>query len=223
MASESPVVAIDGPSGVGKSTIAEQVAARLDLPYLETGAMYRALGWKVLQLGIDPTDREAVEELAVKIDLEIAPGPGHRALVHLDGRPLVADVRSPAVSEATSQASVHPGVRREMVMRQRAFAHCQGAVLEGRDIGSRVFPDTPFKFFLTASPEIRIARRLKQLAISGESGVDRDQIATEVLARDERDQTRDDSPLKMDASYTVLDTGKLSIDEAVEAIVAAIR
>jgi len=221
--SKTLVVAIDGPSGVGKSTIAERVADRLDLPFLETGAMYRALGWKVLQLGIDPTDRAAVEELAMKIDLEIAPGPDHRAVIQLDGRPLEEEVRSPAVSEATSQVSVHPGVRREMVMRQRAFARSQGAVLEGRDIGTRVFPDTPYKFFLTASPEIRIERRLKQLAVSGASAVDREQIATEILARDERDRTREDSPLRMDASYTVLDTGRLSIDWAVDSIVAAIR
>ena len=222
MASKRPVVAIDGPSGVGKSTIAERVAARLDLPYLETGAMYRALGWKLLQLSIDPTDREAVEELAANIDLEVKQGIDHRAVILLDGRPLDAGIRSPAVSEATSQASVHPGVRREMVARQRGFARAQGAVLEGRDIGSQVFPDTPFKFFLTASPEIRIARRMQQLEDLGESAIDREQIATEVSARDERDRTRVDSPLKVDASYTVLDTGRLSVDDAVDAIVSAI-
>jgi cytidylate kinase len=222
MPTESIVIAIDGPSGVGKSTIAARVAQELDLPYLETGAMYRALGWQSLKKGIDPTDREAVEELARGLDLELAEAGGSRATVLLDGMSLDSTIRTPAVSEATSHASSHPGVRREMVERQRKFANQRGAVLEGRDIGTRVFPDTPYKFFLTAPREVRVARRLKQLEAAGRYPLDRETIDAEVAARDQRDQQREESPLMVDDTYIVLDTGDLSIDEAVERIVASV-
>jgi cytidylate kinase len=223
MPSDPVLIAIDGPSGVGKSTIAARVARELDLPYLETGAMYRALGWQLMKAGIDPTDREAVERMATEIDLELAEGEGNRAIVLLDGQPLDSNIRSPAVSEATSHASSHPGVRREMVERQRLFAYGRGAVLEGRDIGTRVFPDTPFKFFLTAPQDIRIERRIKQLAGIAADSLDREKIKVEVEARDERDRRREESPLTMNDSYTILDTGDLAIDEVVERIVGAVR
>ena len=216
------LIAIDGPSGVGKSTIASRVAQQLDLPYLETGAMYRALGWKLLRLGIDPADRDAVESLARELDLELAQGDNHRAEVLLDGEPLSPEVRSPAVSEATSMASSHPGVRKEMVARQRRFATTSGAILEGRDIGTRVFPQTPYKFFLTAPREVRVERRLKQLeGVDGEA-VDTSAIEAEVEARDQRDRDREESPLRMDSSYIVLDTGELSIEEVVARIVETV-
>jgi cytidylate kinase len=223
MPSDPVLIAIDGPSGVGKSTIAARVASELDLPYLETGAMYRALGWQLLRTGIDPTDREAVEAVAREIDLELIEGKGNRAIVLLDGQPLDSNIRSPAVSEATSLASSHPGVRREMVERQRSFAHGRGAVLEGRDIGTRVFPDTPFKFFLTAPQDVRVERRIKQLAKIEADQLDRENIEAEVEARDDRDRGREESPLTMNESYTLLDTGDLTIDEVVERIASAIR
>ncbi len=223
MPSDPVLIAIDGPSGVGKSTIAARVASELDLPYLETGAMYRALGWQLLRTGIDPTDREAVEAMAREIDLELIEGEGNRAIVLLDGQPLDSNIRSPAVSEATSLASSHPGVRREMVERQRSFAHGRGAVLEGRDIGTRVFPDTPFKFFLTAPQDVRVERRIKQLAEIEADQLDRENIEAEVEARDDRDRGREESPLTMNESYTLLDTGDLTIDEVVERIASAIR
>ncbi len=223
MPTDPVLIAIDGPSGVGKSTIAARVAQELGLPYLETGAMYRALGWQVLKKGIDPNDRQAVEELARGLDLELEAKFGDRATILLDGMPLDSTIRAPAVSEATSHASSHPGVRREMVERQRTFANRRGAVLEGRDIGTRVFPHTPYKFFLTAPREIRVARRMKQLEAVATRPLDREAIETEVAARDERDQAREESPLMLDDTYTVLDTGDLSIEEAVEAIVASVR
>lgn len=222
MAREPLLIAIDGPSGVGKSTIAEEVAARLNLPFLETGAMYRALGWKLLQLGIDPDDRRGVERVAEELDLELVKGRGAKVEILLDGSPLGPEVRSPAISDMTSRASSHPRVRREMVRRQREFARKRGAVLEGRDIGTRVFPDTPYKFFLTASTEVRVARRVKQLAALPEAELDREAIETEVAERDARDRSRPESPLRMDSSYTVLDTGNLSIEETVARIVGAI-
>ena len=222
MGSKALLIAIDGPSGVGKSTIAERVAARLDLPFLETGAMYRALGWKLIQLGVDPGNRCDVERVAEELDLELAEGPKPRVEILLDGDALGPEVRTPAVSDATSRASSHPGVRREMVRRQRQFARDRGAVLEGRDIGTRVFPETPFKFFLTASADVRVERRMKQLATLAEAKLDRESIESEVAARDHRDRNREESPLRMDPSYTVLDTGELSIEETVARIIESI-
>lgn len=220
MSSDAVVIAIDGPSGVGKSTIAKEVASRLRLPFLETGAMYRALGWKILQTGIDPGDRERVEKVAHDLDLELSVGADGDVVVLLDGAPLDARFRQPEVSEITSQTSSYSGVRRGMVALQRRLARVSGAVMEGRDIGTRVFPDTPFKYFLTAPQDIRVERRLQQLEASGARDLSREQIEAEVAQRDERDIQRQDSPLKMDDTYTVVDTAQMSVDQAVGLIVS---
>ena len=137
----------------------------------------------------------------------------------LDGEPLDSRVRRPVVSEITSQTSSYPGVRRGMVLLQRRLGLEKGAVMEGRDIGTRVFPDTPFKYFLTAPQEVRVERRLQQLRKSGATELSRDQIEAEVAQRDERDIQRQDSPLRMDESYTELDTAQLSVEQAVDLIV----
>jgi len=212
------VVAIDGPSGVGKSTIAGSLAQRLGLPYLETGAMYRALAWKALEGGVDPYDQAGVETLAENLGLELREYPDGRVEIRLDNQPLDKRIRAPRVPEITSLISSYPGVRREMVQRQRDFAQRRGAVMEGRDIGTRVFPDTQFKFFLTAPLEVRVNRRLHQLRAAGEAQLSREAIEAEVEGRDLRDSGRAESPLTMDGSYTVVDTGELSVEEAVDLI-----
>jgi len=217
------VIAIDGPSGVGKSTIAREVARRLQLPYLETGAMYRALGWKILQADIDPQDREEVERAAQELDLQLSVGSDGSVAVLLDGQPLDSRVRQPEVSEITSQTSSYPGVRRGMVSLQRRLALEKGAVMEGRDIGTQVFPDSPFKYFLTAPLEVRVERRLQQLEESGANHLSRDQIEAEVAHRDERDTQREDSPLTVNESYTVVDTDKKSVAQAVDLIVSDVK
>lgn len=216
------IVAIDGPSGVGKSTVARAVARRLDLPYLETGAMYRALGLEVLERAIDPEDRDAVEKLAaeVKIDLERL-GDGSFA-IRMNGEPVGGRIYGLAVTEVTSRISVYPGVREQMRRLQRACALVDGGVLEGRDIGTRVVPDTPLKFFLTADPEVRAERRWRQLQEADGGGPSLAEIEREVRERDERDSSRADSPLRWDDSYRVIDTGELGVEDVIEEIVREI-
>ena len=223
MTGDPLVVAIDGTSGVGKSTVARRLAVALDVPYLETGAMYRALGLKVDQMGIDPASRAIVEELASDLDLELRRNPDGTVDVLLDGRRLGEEVRQPRISEITSAISTYPGVRRVMVGHQRSFAESDGAVVEGRDIGTKVFPDTPHKFFLQAPLATRVRRRLKQLEELGQSNLNADELMREVSERDERDSTRTESPLTVNSSYRIVDTGSRSIEEVVQAILEEIR
>lgn len=223
MTDDPLVVAIDGTSGVGKSTVARRLAAALQVPYLETGAMYRALGLKVDQMGLDPANREQVEGLASDLDLELQRNPDGTVEVLLDGRSLGDEARQPRISEITSAISTHPGVRRIMVDHQRSFAQAAGAVVEGRDIGTKVFPDTPHKFFLQAPLETRVRRRLKQLEESGEANLSEEELRREVSHRDERDSTRSESPLTLNSSYRIVETGSRSIEEVVQLILEEIR
>jgi cytidylate kinase len=212
------VVAIDGPSGAGKSTVAKQLARRLDLPYLDTGAMYRALALKVLRMGIDPDDARTVEEAAVALELDLRLGDDGGYEVLLEGDSVEAEIRSSRVSDATSRISTHAGVRREMVKRQRALARQRGAVVEGRDIGTRVFPGTPYKFFLDAGVEVRAERRHRQLVESGQPTASMEQVRREVEERDHRDSHRRHSPLVSDDTYTLIDSSHRTVDEVVDAI-----
>ena len=218
MRNKPMIVAIDGTSGVGKSTVARRLAEELGVPFLETGAMYRALGLKVDELGLDPADRGAVERLAAELDLELRHRADGGVDVLLEGESLGERSRLPRISEVTSAISTYPGVRRVMVRHQRSFAEEMGAVVEGRDIGTKVFPDTPYKFFLQAPLETRVQRRLKQLEASGESELSEQELAREVAERDLRDSTRAESPLTVNSSYRVVDTGSRSVEQVVRAI-----
>lgn len=211
------IVAIDGPAGVGKSTVSRRLARRLGVPYLDTGAMYRALGLHVLQNGVDPADRAAVEAVTARAEVSLQAGEDGRFEVLLDGAPVEARIRTPEVSEATSTISTYPEVRRRMVALQQAAARRLGGVLEGRDIGTRVFPGTPHKFFLTARTDVRARRRLAELAAAGRD-LPFEQVLDDLERRDRRDSTREDSPLTHDASYTLVDTSDRTIDEVVEAM-----
>lgn len=216
------VVAVDGPSGVGKSTVARMLAQRLGVPYLDTGAMYRALGLKALRREIDPAQREPVEALAEDTDIGLEEEADGSFRVLLDGEPVGDAIRTPEVSAAASAVAEHPGVRRRMVTLQRAAAEHHGGVLEGRDIGTRVFPETPYKFFLDAHPGTRAERRYRQLRDQGKP-VDRAEVEQDLEARDRRDRERTDSPLTLDDSYHFVDTTDAPIEQVVAEMLAAVR
>ena len=216
------VVAIDGPAGVGKSAVARQVARELGLAYLDTGAMYRALGWKALRDGVDPHDAEAVAALAAAARFGLDPQPDGSVAILLDGEPVEPHIRELGVSEMASRLAARPAVRRRLVELQRELGRTHGAVMEGRDIGTVVFPDTPHKFFLDARPEVRVARRRDQLHAAGREVSPRE-VEEELLARDRRDREREHSPLSWDESYRHVDTSDLSVDEVVRQLVAAVR
>jgi len=215
------IVAIDGPSGVGKSTAARQLAQRLGLPFMDTGAMYRAVALRVLEAGVSPYEENAVVGIAGEADVRLGRREDGSFEVLLDGEPVEGRIRTPEVGEATSAISAYPEVRRRLVRLQQEAAGEFGAVLEGRDIGTRVFPDTPYKFFLDSRPEVRFQRRFEELAAAGRP-VSYEQVVEEITRRDQRDSTRADSPLTRDGSYTFIDSSDLTIDDVVEAMARAI-
>lgn len=220
---ERVVVAIDGPSGVGKSTAARRLSRRLGVPYLDTGAMYRAVALEVLEREVPLDDEEAVIEVArhVDIDLQLDPGTGG-AHVLLGGEPVEDRIRTPRVGEASSRISTYPEVRERLVALQRGFAERHGGVLEGRDIGTRVFPDTPHKFFLDARQDVRYRRRFEQLAEAG-ADASYSEVVVEIDRRDQRDSHRQESPLTYDESYQLIDTSDLTPDEVVDRMEESIR
>jgi CMP/dCMP kinase len=214
------IVAIDGPSGVGKSTTSKLVARALHIPHIDTGAMYRAIGLAALRRGLDVHDAEALEALTAGVVIEFQPGDPPRVL--LEGEDVTGLIRTPEISMAASHVSAIPAVRRVLVRLQQELGRRNGGVLEGRDIGTKVFPETPHKFFLTARPEVRARRRYAELVARGEPA-DLDTVLAESVRRDEQDSRRADSPLSYDESYTVIDTSDLTIDAVVDAIVRSVR
>jgi cytidylate kinase len=214
------IVAIDGPSGVGKSTTSKLVARALDIPHIDTGAMYRAIGLAAVRRGVDLRDDAALEQLASNTSIEFVPGDPPRVL--LEGEDITHLIRTPEISMAASHVSAVSAVRRVLVRLQQELGRRNGGVLEGRDIGTKVFPETPHKFFLTARPEVRAQRRYAELIAKGQPA-DYDTVLAESVLRDEQDSTRADSPLSYDESYTVVDTSDLTIDEVVAAIVGKVH
>ena len=214
------IIAIDGPAGAGKSTVARQVAAALGYTYLDTGAMYRSVAWKALQADADHTQEEAMEEVARNLDIRFMPlTPDGKQQVFADDDEVTADIRTPKVSDLTSRISAFPAVRRIVVEQQRRMGATAepGVVLEGRDIGTVVFPDAHLKIFLTASPEERARRRVKDLH---GRGIEADYVRTlaDQIARDTRDTHRHDSPLAVAPDAVSLATDGLTIPEVVAQI-----
>ena len=203
------IIAIDGPAGAGKSTVGKALAKRLGLEYLDTGAMYRAVAFAALRQGTAVTDDAAVAELARAMDLSVS-----EAGVFVDGVDATAGIRSRDVTEAVSAVAANTPVRDELRARQRQWADERGGgVIEGRDIGTVVFPDATLKLFITASPRTRAERRVAEI------GGDIDDVATSIAERDRRDMTRIDGPLRAADGAAVVDTTGLTVDEVVARIV----
>jgi cytidylate kinase len=204
------VIAIDGPAGSGKSTVARAVAERLALPYLDTGAMYRAVAFEAMRRGIDPGDPAPVAELARTVHLEV----GDEILV--DGVDATIEIRSPEVTRAVSTVAANPDVRRELVVRQREWvAERGGGVVEGRDIGTVVFPSAELKVYLTADDRERANRRSKEML-----DLHYDQVAADIARRDHIDSTRPASPLSVAEDAVCIDTTDRDIDAVVEEVLA---
>jgi cytidylate kinase len=206
------VIAIDGPAGAGKSTVAHRVADALGFTYLDSGAMYRCVALAALREGVDVDDGEALGELAWSLDIGF-----DRGSVRLGGKPVEGEIRSPEISVAASHVSVHPQVRQAMVKRQRELIAAADYVAEGRDIGTVVSPDAPLKVFLTASGEERARRRARQ---TGEPAAG---VLEEIEARDQRDSTREHGALKLAPESVELDTTDLSVERVVERVVELAR
>lgn len=218
------VVAMDGPSGTGKSTVSRRLARESSAAYLDTGAMYRAVTLAVLRAGLDPSSDEA-EKVAVDAaaDLRSVTDPSAPAVL-LAGEDVETQIRGPEVTGAVSAVSAQPAVREALVLHQRrlideGLAERGGIVVEGRDIGSVVVPDAPLKVYLTASEEVRAARRGAQDRKAGRLG-DVEQVLADVRRRDQLDTTRKTSPLQVAKDATVLDTDNLSVDDVLYALLA---
>jgi len=202
------VVAIDGPAGAGKSTIAKALASAIGIEYLDTGAMYRGVTFEVLRRGLEATDLDAVARIAREIDFVQT-----RDTLSVNGADATAAIRTPEVDAAVSHVAANSAVREEMRTRQRSWiTEHGGGVVEGRDIGSVVFPDATLKVYLVASPVVRAKRRVAQ------HGGDVDEIARAIAERDERDSTRDDSPLRRMPDDVIVDTSERSVDQVIDEI-----
>jgi CMP/dCMP kinase len=207
------VIAIDGPAGSGKSTVARRLADRLGLDYLDTGAMYRAVTFAALRRGIDPADTEPVEKLARVVDLEVTSDS-----VTVDGVDATIEIRGPEVSRAVSLVAANPGVRAELVRRQREWTHARGGgVLEGRDIGTVVFPDAVLKVYLNARPDVRAERRAAEV-----TDLDYETVAADMVRRDALDQGREADPLRRADGALEIDTSDMTVEEIVDDLVGRI-
>lgn len=212
------VIAIDGPAGSGKSTLAALLARKYNYTNIETGAMYRALAFKALREGVPLDDEKKLAELADDSRIELVPNPeGNRVL--LDGRDVTERLRSQEVTDAASKVSVHPAVREWMVAAQRKMGAGGGIVMEGRDIGTKVFPDAEIKIFLDAAPEIRGTRRFQQ---SPAAATHEASVVAELQARDQRDRTRANSPLVPATDAVLIDSTYLTLDQVLARAVEVI-
>ena len=206
------VIAIDGPAGSGKSTVARRVADRLGLDYLDTGAMYRAVAFEAIRRGVDPDDQPRVAELARSIDLQV------EDKVMVNGADATVEIRGPEVTRAVSTVAANPEVRHELVLRQREWAEARGGgVVEGRDIGTVVFPAAQVKIYLTASEDERANRRGREMLER-----DYDRVAADIARRDRIDSTRAASPLAVADDAVTLDTTELDADQVVDAVLSLV-
>lgn len=216
-----PNIAIDGPAGAGKSTVAKLVAKELGFLYIDTGAMYRAVALQALREGIDLEDGEDLARLAAVTSVSLEPGADGSMRVFLNGEDVTEEIRSPDVSRIVSLVARVPAVRKRLVELQRAMASKGGVVMEGRDIGTVVLPDARVKVFLTASPEERARRRREELAAKGYS-MDQRRMEEEILARDRMDSSRETSPLAPAPDAEIIDCSSLPVEQVVKMITARV-
>ena len=217
MSTRRLIIAIDGPSGAGKGTVAREIARRLGYNHLDTGAMYRAVAWKALHDQLPLDNEDAVAALATRAALDVGPS------VVIDGHDVTTAIRTPEIDRAAAATARLPKVRAALVERQRKEGESGGIVMEGRDIGSVVFPNAEVKIYLDASPEERARRRAADPAHGlsrADAAVD---VATEMAARDQSDRTRSTSPLTIPKDAIELDTTGLSIDETVDQVLAIVN
>ncbi len=220
MGTKKLVIAIDGPSGAGKSTIAKLIARGLGYTYIDTGAMYRAIGWKAKQEGVDPRDERSLAELCIRTEVTIGyDADGQR--VYVDGRDVTGEIRTPEMGMMASAVSASPSVRARLLTLQRNLGANGGVVMDGRDIGTVVFPRADAKFYLDASPEERGRRRYAELKAKGMS-VELAPITEEIRARDLQDSNREHAPLRRAADAEYIDSSAMTIEEVVQTILRTI-
>lgn len=210
-------IALDGPSGAGKSTVAKAVAQQLDILYLDTGAMYRAIGLSILRAGIDLADAQSIADAADSIAIDVRYQNGAQR-VYLAGEDVSEAIRTPDASRAASSVSAVPRVREVLVAMQRKIAEGIDVIMDGRDIGTHVLPNASIKVFLVAAPEVRARRRYDELRAKG-SDEPYEKVLQDMIERDKNDSTRAASPLRKADDAIELDTSGLSIDEVVQAVV----
>jgi cytidylate kinase len=215
------IIAVDGPVGAGKSTAARLLAKRLGYRYIDSGAMYRALSWKALRAGLDLDDEQCLRRLADETSIVIEPV-GDRELILVDGQEVSRQIREREVEQATSKISTHPSVRCVMVTHQRHMAAQGGVVMDGRDIGTVVFPNADVKFYLTARAEVRTRRRYLEAQAAGATRKI-DELAEEIKLRDARDMGRRASPLRKADEAVTIDTSDLAVSQVVDAMEEEIR
>ena len=210
-------IAIDGPAGAGKSTVAKQVAKKLEFVYVDTGAMYRAIGLDCIRKGVDPMDEKAVVSVAENSDVTISYVNGEQAVI-LNGENVNGYIRTPEIGDAASKVSVYKRVREILVLLQQNLTSKSSVVMDGRDIASVVLPNADVKIYLDASVEVRAKRRFDELVAKGENA-DLKTIEEEVRERDYRDMHRDNSPLVRVPEAVLIDSSKMSVDEVVNEII----
>jgi cytidylate kinase len=216
---KKPVIAIDGPAGAGKSTLARGLAKALKLTYIDTGAMYRSVAWKALRMGADLDDPKALARLAGKLDIGFRPCRGGQK-VFADGVDVTKAIRSPESTQGASVVAVVPGVRKAMVRRQRMMGRDGGVVMEGRDIGTVVFPKADVKFFVDASVEERARRRFSEMK---GAGVDLTSVQNSIRRRDRRDRGRKDSPLRPAKDAILLDNTGLTKTQSLRRVMSLLK
>jgi cytidylate kinase len=218
---KQPVITIDGPAGAGKSTVSRTLAKKLDLIYLDTGPMYRAVALKAKREGIPFTNGNALFDMCEKINIHFK-ATGDNPAIFIDNEDVSAQIRMPEMDMLSSSVSAVPEVRKAMTALQRKIGEKGGIVAEGRDMGTVVFPDADYKFFITASPEVRARRRYDERRARNEE-IDLDKVEADIKKRDEQDQSRKIAPLKPADDAIFIDTSEMDVDRVIDTILSHIK